>query len=42
MCEETRANVIDTLRGVLELRFGGHERVSAGADSEPLKLLIGG
>ena len=39
--EEARENVIDALRGVLELRFGEHPEVSA-ADSEPLKLVIGG
>jgi predicted RNase H-like HicB family nuclease len=38
--EEARANVIDALRGVLELRFGEHASV-ASADSEPLELLIG-
>ena len=39
--EEARANVIDALRGILELRFGGHAAVAAGADSEPLELVIG-
>jgi len=39
--EEARANVIDALRGILELRFGGHPEVSEGADSEPLELVIG-
>ncbi len=41
--EEARANVIDALRGILELRFGGHPEVTegAGADSEPLELVIG-
>jgi predicted RNase H-like HicB family nuclease len=39
--DEARANVIDALRGILELRFAGRPEVSA-ADSEPLELLIGG
>jgi predicted RNase H-like HicB family nuclease len=39
--EEARANVIDALRGVLELRFAGHLETTA-ADSEPLELVIGG
>jgi predicted RNase H-like HicB family nuclease len=39
--EEARANVIDALRGILELRFGEHSGVVAGADSEPLQLVIG-
>ena len=38
--EEARANAIDALRGILELRFGAHASPSAG-DSEPLKLVIG-
>jgi predicted RNase H-like HicB family nuclease len=37
--EEARANVIDALRGILELRFGDHPS-PAGADSEPLELII--
>ena len=37
--EEARANVIDALHGILELRFGGHPSPS-GADSEPLELII--
>ena len=37
--EEARANAIDALRGVLELRFGNHASPSA-SDSEPLKLVI--
>lgn len=37
--EEARANVIDALRGILELRFGGHPD-PAGPDSEPLELII--
>jgi predicted RNase H-like HicB family nuclease len=39
--EEARENVIDALRGILELRFGEHPDVTAGIDSEPLELLIG-
>jgi predicted RNase H-like HicB family nuclease len=39
--EEARVNVIDALRGVLELRFGEHPEVAAGTDSEPLELLFG-
>ena len=39
--EEARANVIDALRGILELRFGGGAAVSAAADTEPLELVIG-
>ena len=39
--EEARANVIDALRGILELRFGGHPEVTEGTDSEPLELVIG-
>jgi predicted RNase H-like HicB family nuclease len=39
--EEARANVIDALRGILELRFGERTDVTEGADSEPLKLVIG-
>lgn len=38
--EEARDNVIDALRGVLELRFGEHPPGLA-ADSEPLELVIG-
>ena len=38
--EEARANVIDALRGILELRFGEHASPSA-EDSEPLRLVIG-
>jgi len=40
--EEPGANVIDALRGILELRFGGHPEIAAAADSEPLELVIGG
>ena len=39
--EEARANVIDALRGILELRFEGHPEVTEGTDSEPLQLVIG-
>jgi len=39
--EEARDNVIDALRGILELRFGGHGDIAANADSEPLELVIG-
>lgn len=39
--EEARANVIDALRGILELRFGEHAGVADAADSEPLELVIG-
>jgi predicted RNase H-like HicB family nuclease len=39
--EEARANVIDALRGVLELRFGGRPELTKAADSERLELVIG-
>jgi hypothetical protein len=39
--EEARENVIDALRGVLELRFGDHPQTPS-ADSAPLELVIGG
>jgi len=39
--EEARENVIDALRGILELRFGGHGDIAANADSERLELVIG-
>ena len=39
--EEARANVIDALRGILELRFSGHGDVGAAAESETLELVIG-
>lgn len=39
--EEARANVVDALRGILELRFGGAPALAAGADSERLKVVIG-
>jgi predicted RNase H-like HicB family nuclease len=38
--EEARSNVIDALRGILELRFGEHPAQLV-ADSEPLELVIG-
>jgi len=38
--EEARSNVVDALRGILELRFGDHPEVDS-ADSEPLELVIG-
>lgn len=39
--EEARENVIDALRGILELRFGGHGAIASDADSESLELVIG-
>jgi predicted RNase H-like HicB family nuclease len=39
--EEAKANVVDALRGLLELRFGGQAGTSAASDSEPLELVIG-
>jgi predicted RNase H-like HicB family nuclease len=38
--EEARTNVIDALRGMLELRFGAHPSGEAARDSEPLELVI--
>lgn len=38
--EEARTNVVDALRGMLELRFGDHPSGGAAADSEPLELVI--
>jgi predicted RNase H-like HicB family nuclease len=38
--EEARANVIDALRGILELRFGEHAIAEPGPDSESLELVI--
>lgn len=38
--EEARANVIDALRGILELRFGKHARAELPPDSESLELVI--
>jgi predicted RNase H-like HicB family nuclease len=37
---EARANVVDALRGMLELRFRDHPSGGAAADSEPLELVI--
>jgi predicted RNase H-like HicB family nuclease len=39
--QEARENVIDALRGILELRFGEHPS-GVHADSESLELVIGG
>lgn len=39
--EEARANVIDALRGILELRLGEHPVIDEDTDSEPLELVIG-
>ncbi|HSI97573.1 MAG TPA: type II toxin-antitoxin system HicB family antitoxin [Gaiellaceae bacterium] len=39
--DEARANGIDALRGILELRFGRAPEIGKGADSEPLKVVIG-
>jgi predicted RNase H-like HicB family nuclease len=38
--DEARANVIDALRGILELRFGEHALTEPAADSESLELVI--
>jgi predicted RNase H-like HicB family nuclease len=38
--EEARANVIDALRGILELRFGEHAIPEPAPDSESLELVI--
>ena len=38
--EEARANVIDALHGILELRFGEHALAEPGPDSESLELVI--
>jgi predicted RNase H-like HicB family nuclease len=40
--DEARANVSDALRGILELRFGGHPDLGSAVDSESLELVIGG
>lgn len=37
---EARANVIDALRGILELRFGHPFELPTAADVEPLELVI--
>ena len=39
--DEARSNVIDALRGIFELRFGRALEIGEGADSEPLKVVIG-
>jgi len=38
--EEARGNVIDALRGILELRFGEHAVTDVPDDSESLELVI--
>ncbi len=38
--EQARANVIDALRGILELRFGEHALSDPAQDSEQLELVI--
>ncbi len=38
--EEARTNVIDALRGILELRFGEHAQAQPAPDSEQLELTI--
>jgi predicted RNase H-like HicB family nuclease len=38
--EEARANVIDALHGILELRLGEHALIEPPADSESLELVI--
>ena len=37
---EARENVIDALRGILELRFGEHAMTEPAHDSESLELTI--
>lgn len=37
---EARVNVIDALRGILELRFGEHALTEPAPDSESLELVI--
>lgn len=37
---EARENVIDALRGILELRFSEHALTEPVGDSEPLELTI--
>jgi predicted RNase H-like HicB family nuclease len=39
---EARANLIDALRGILELRFGSSTTTSTDADSDTLELHING
>ena len=38
--EQARANVIDALHGILELRFGEHALTEPATDSESLELVI--
>ncbi|MGO9960184.1 MAG: type II toxin-antitoxin system HicB family antitoxin [Solirubrobacteraceae bacterium] len=38
--EEARANVVDALQGILELRFGDHGSLGPDVDSESLDLVI--
>lgn len=38
--EEARENVIEALRGILELRFGEHALTEAVEDSESLELQL--
>lgn len=38
--DDARANVIDALRGMLELRFGPHPSAEAAPDSESVELVI--
>jgi predicted RNase H-like HicB family nuclease len=38
--QEARENVIDALRGILQLRFGEHALAEPASDSEPLELTI--
>ena len=40
--EEARANVIDALRGILELRFGEHALTEPVEDAESLELELRG
>jgi predicted RNase H-like HicB family nuclease len=38
--EEAKKNLIDALKGILELRFGDHGSLGPGVDSESLELVI--
>ena len=38
--EEAKENMIDALKGILELRFGDHGSLGPGVDSESLELVI--
>jgi predicted RNase H-like HicB family nuclease len=38
--EEARRNVLDALRGILELRFGEHALATPAADSESIELRL--